>query len=235
MKTEREKKLPSLLILVFVDSAWGAWAPYTMQYISPWDCPHPEQNETPYNVNFSAETKRIGFRTRWQISEKSDLVLSETPTATMSAPQRKHSSPPRPCPLEGHPRHQALIGEQITFLAPLSNILFPIYCLGTQKWQSCWEPMTRKGRMPKKWEIVRKESHSRFFQVYANPNRSVGCRDCPYLMKSLHLETHTNMNHLAFVSFCNPEELCWGLCPAPPTQTLNGIIRNGTVQVAKSK
>lgn len=75
----KREKLPSLLILVFVDSAWRALAPYTMQYISPWDCPHPEQNETPYDFNFPAETKRIGFRTRWQISEKSNLALSKTP------------------------------------------------------------------------------------------------------------------------------------------------------------
>lgn len=89
MKTEREKKLPSLLILVFVDSAWGAWAPYTMQYISPWDCPHPQQNETPYNLNFPAETRRIGFRTRWQLSRNPTWLYLRHRTATMSAPQEK--------------------------------------------------------------------------------------------------------------------------------------------------
>lgn len=47
----------------------------TMQYISPWDHPHPEQTLIPYNFNFPAETKRIGFRTRWQTSEKSNLVV----------------------------------------------------------------------------------------------------------------------------------------------------------------
>lgn len=43
------------------------------------------------------------------------------------------------------------------------------------------------------------------------------------------------MNHLAFFFFFNPEELCWGLCPVLLIQILNGIIRNGTVQVSKIK
>lgn len=158
----KREKLPSLLILVFVDSAWRALAPYTMQYISPWDCPHPEQNETPYDFNFPAETKRIGFRTRWQISEKSNLALSKTPhgycvsSTTEKAlhytlPVSSVLSPKTP----GSP-----IGEQITFLAPLSNILFPVYCLGTQKWQS-WEPEKEECQKIKK-EKGRVRNHSRF-------------------------------------------------------------------------
>lgn len=65
MKTEREKKLPSLLILVFVGSAWGSWAPDTMQYI-----PHkifPTQTNLKTIFFFPAETNGIGFKTRWEI------------------------------------------------------------------------------------------------------------------------------------------------------------------------
>lgn len=88
MKTEREKKLPSLLILVFVGSAWGDWAPYTMQYISPWDHPHPEQTATPHNFNFPAEIKRIRFRTRCKFL-RNPTWLYIWDTAPASAPQDK--------------------------------------------------------------------------------------------------------------------------------------------------
>lgn len=53
-------------------------------------------------------------------------------------------------------------------------------------------------------------------------------------MKSLHL-SHTYINKSPGFSFFNPEELCWGPCPVLLIQVLNGIIRNGTVQVSKIK
>lgn len=97
---------------------------------------------------------------------------------------------------------------------------------------------TRKGRTSKKKERERKsqESHSRFSKSMLTPTCRVLDVEVSISDEVTPLITHTNINHLAFFfSFCNPEELCWGLCPTPLIQILNGIIRNGTVQVAKSK